>query len=227
MEEEKMLSKIIILMLGVLLYCGGLAQADIITIGLTAQVDNVGDSYNLLENKIHVGDTITGFYTYDSSTPNSDPQPQYNGVYPYTTAPYGMSLTVGSVTFQTNSANVNFVVSLTNNFYSDPYDSYGITSHNNLALNNGLSVDRLQWGLADYDGTTFSSTELPQEPLDLSKWQSNYLSVMGGRYPFPSPSEKTLFQVNGHVTDVYLVPEPASLCLLAFGGLILRRKCKK
>jgi hypothetical protein len=197
-----------------------------ITIGLTAQVDSVSDQYNLLENKIHQGDIITGFYIYDSLTPNSATEPTYEGGYQYTTPPYGMSLTVGGVTFQTNSANVDFRISLSNNYYGESHDYYGITSVNNLELDNGLSVDQLHWQLDDYSGTAISGTELPLGPLDLTKWQTNSLTITGGLYPFPPNGDKTLFQIRGHVTSAYLIPEPVSLSLFAFGGLLLRRKLK-
>jgi hypothetical protein len=199
------------------------AQAETIKIGLTGVVDSVGDSYNLLGGKIQANDIITGFYTYDSLMSNSAPEPEYEGWYQYTTSPYGMSLTVGDITFQTDSENVNFGIEVSNNFYGESRDIYVMNSNNNLSLANGLSIDNLHWQLDDYSGTALSDTALPLEPPDLSKW-SNSLSIMGGQYPFPSPGEKTLFEIIGHVTEVHLVPEPISLCLLAFGGLFLRRK---
>jgi hypothetical protein len=199
-------------------------KAEIIKIGLTARVDSVGDPYNLLENKIQVGDIITGFYTYDSLTPNSSAWPLYEGAYQYTTAPYGMSLMVGGVTFQTDPANVDFLIDIAN-VNGEP-DYCTVHSNNNLVVGDGLSVDQMHWQLDDYSGTAISSTELPLVPPDLSKW-SNRLSIMGGLYPFPPGGGKTLFGINGHVTDVYLVPEPLSVCLLALGTLFLRRNCKK
>jgi len=208
----------------VLCFSAAIVKAEIIKIGLTARVDSIGDSYNLLEDKIHVGDTITGVYTYDSLTSNSATEPEYGGFYLYTISPYGMSLTVGGITFQTNPINVDFRIGLSNNFYGESVDHYGVGSYNNLSLANELSIDNLNWQLTDYFGTALSNTELPLLPMDLSMWQTNRLSIMGGRYPFPSPGEKTLFGIIGHVTDVYLIPEPLSLGLLGFGSLLLRRK---
>ena len=162
-------------------------------------------------------------YIYDSETPNSDPQPVYNGWYYYTAGPYGISLTIGELTFQTDTANLDFGIGLSNNPFGAPYDYYGVTSYNNLPLDD-LSIDRLHWQLEDDFGTAISSTELPLLPPDLSKWQGNALSVMGGRYPFPSPDEKTLFGINGHIYSVWLVPEPATLLLFSLGGLLLRKR---
>ena len=107
----------------VLCFSSASVRAEIITIGLTGVVDTVYDSYNLLENKIHVGDIITGFYTYDSLTSNSATYPAYEGAYQYTTAPYGMSLTVAGVTFQTDPANVDFGLYILND---DPEDLFSV-----------------------------------------------------------------------------------------------------
>ena len=79
---------------------------------------------------------ISGFYIYDSATPDSDSS-VYHGSYQHTTTPYGMSLAIGNLTFQTDPLNVDFVIGLTNNYYDEPWDYYTVTSYNNLQLNNG------------------------------------------------------------------------------------------
>jgi hypothetical protein len=209
----------------VLSICCMPVRAEIIRIGLTAVVDNVADSYNLLGNKIHRGDTITGFYIYDSSTPNSDPQPTYYGSYRYTTAPYGMSLIVGGITFQTDSTNVNFGIGVLHNFYGDPGDDYVVGSVNNLPLSNEVTVASLHWQLSEYTGTALSGTELPLTPPDLTKWPGmNALRIGGGIFSNPQSPNDPTFAISSHVTNAFLVPEPISLCLMALGGLLLRRK---
>ncbi len=217
---KKLISTIILFFL---LFSFTPAQAEIITIGFTGLVDSVDDPYNLLENSIHQNDPITGFYIYDSATPDSEPS-IYDGIYEHTTTPYEMYLIAGSLTFQTNLANVNLIIGLTNNYYGEPWDHYSVTSYNNLVLYNGVSVDRLHWQLDDYPGTALSSDVLPTTPLDLSQWQTNRLSISGGMYPFPSPQEKTLFGINGHATSVYLIPEPTTFLLVGIGGLFLRKR---
>jgi len=198
-------------------------QAEQIKIGFTGQVDYVGDSYNLLGNSVHQGDAITGFYIYDSATLDSEPS-IYDGVYEYKSTPYGILLTIGGLTFQTDLTNVDFVISVENNYYGELHDYYGVTSYNNLQLNNGVSIDRLHWQLDDYPGNALSSDALPTIPPDLSQWQYNDLSISGGMYPFPPSGEKTLFGISGHITSVWPIPEPASLLLFGLGGLLLRKR---
>jgi len=220
--SEKMKSKFRIAAL-LFVFMPIVCQAAIIKIGFSGVVDSVSDPYNLLENGVQVSTLISGYYIYDSETPNSDSQPLYNGLYQYSNAPYGMSVVIGDLTFETNNSDADFEIAISNNFYGASHDYYGITSDNNYSVGD-LTIDSLHWQLDDYSGTALTNTDLPLDALDLLKWQTNRLSIMGGRYPFPSESEKTLFGINGHITDVWLIPEPATFLLLGLGGWFLRTR---
>ena len=153
-------------------------QAEIIKIGFTGKVDYIDDLYNLLDGKVHQNQSITGFYIYDSSTSDSEPS-IYGGLYQYTTEPYGMSITISDLTFQTDFSLVDFQIGLSNNYNEESYDSYSVTSYNNLKINNNVSIDRLNWQLEDYTGTALSSDLLLKTPPNLLKWQSNDFSILG------------------------------------------------
>ena len=203
-----------------------LCRAELIIIGLTGYVRFVFDDFNLLQNAVHKGDPITGFYVYDSTTPDSNPQSMF-GEYNYTIAPYGMSLTSGNLTFLTDPANVNLTIGIVDNYGSPPppgSDGYIVNSKTNLMLNNSLNLtmDNIIWQLHDYPGDALSSDTLPSTPPDLTQWGDNDLTIDGGKYPFPSPLEKTLFRIDGYVTDVYLIPEPMTM-LFCLGGLVILR----
>lgn len=49
------------------------AQASLIYIAIEADVTYVSDTANHLEGNISVGDTISGYYCYESTTPDSNP----------------------------------------------------------------------------------------------------------------------------------------------------------
>ena len=75
-----------------LVFAGGQARAALITIEIEAVVDYVeddgpGDGY--LDGMVGVGDIITGFYTYESTTPDSDPS-IYIGMYEHYSSPFGI-----------------------------------------------------------------------------------------------------------------------------------------
>jgi hypothetical protein len=182
-------------------------QADLITIAITGQVTGVSDQYGHLENKIHIGDTITGTYTYDSSA--SGPP------YDYYSNPCGMSLYTGGFNFKTDQNNVHFHISVINN--DSGYDYYSMISYNNSSLSNGTPVQHVFWDLEDPTGTALSSDALPLTAPDLSKWDSSiYANQLG-----ISGSE---FGIGATVTSAVLIPEPITVFLLGFGIILTKRR---
>jgi len=189
-------------------------EGALVTIEIEAVVDSVSDEGNYLEGNIEVGDIITGWYSYDSSTPDSNPS-VYIGMYEHYSSPYGISMSTGGFVFQTDSANVDFLVSVGN--AGGPYsmDNYLITSRNNLCLSNGAPVDRISWQLDDPTGNALSSDELPAGPPVLDDWLLAPLLIHG-------PSRGASFGISAHVISA--IPEPATIVLLCMGGLFLRKR---
>ena len=91
-----------IVLIGVaVVFCALPVNGALITIEIEAVVDTVLDEANYLEGKISPGDTITGSYTYESTTSDSSPS-EYGGVYEHDNSPAGISLHVGGFDFTTN-----------------------------------------------------------------------------------------------------------------------------
>ncbi|MHC4558019.1 MAG: PEP-CTERM sorting domain-containing protein [Planctomycetota bacterium] len=188
------------------------ADATLVTIEIEAIVDEVTDPHNFLEGKVEVGDTITGSYVYDSSTPDSNPIQDYAAYWHYS-APAGIYLAVGGLEFKTDPDYVNYRFAISNGYQS--VDTYSIRSINNLPLPNGTLVDNIFWFLQDSTGTAVSTVELPTCPPVLDDWQLNDLRIRRER----------AFEIQGHVTSA--VPEPATILLFGLGGLALLRKGKR
>jgi len=188
------------------------AKAALITVEIEAVVDSVSDDGNYLEGKIKVGDIITGFYLYDSTTPDSNPSP-YIGMYEHYTLPYGIKLSIGGFVFQSDPDDVDFLVSVGN--AGGPYsmDNYLIASRNNLSLSNGAPVDRISWQLDDPTGTALSSDALPTAPPVLDDWQS----VFGLRI-----SADRMWGIDAHVTSA--IPEPSTMLFLGLGTVLLKKR---
>jgi hypothetical protein len=217
MKRKRKIMVLGIAILGGLIVCPSSAEATLITIEIEAAVDGVSDNYgNFLKGKINKGDLVTGTYTYDTDTPDSNPLANV-GDYEHYAYPFGFSLSVGGLDFMTDPANTHFVVEIGNNAYYD--DFYIVDSLINLPLSNGTSVTRIRFVLGDPSENAISSIELPTTAPVLSDWQVNYLNVGGGG------RDDMLFQA--HVTSAVVIPDPSTILLLGFGAIALVRKVKK
>ena len=116
---------------------------------------------------IAVDTPFTGTYTYDPATPDNNPMNQV-GDYWHFSAPYGISITVGGHTFKTDSANVNFLVELVNDYKS--LDNYNLRSYNNLRTND-IPIEMIGFQLDDPTQTALTSTALTSTPPDLTRWE--------------------------------------------------------
>jgi hypothetical protein len=187
------------------------ADATLVTIEIEAVVDYVTDPHNFFEGKVDVGDTITGWYIYDSSTPDSNPSP-YVGDYQHHTPPYGFFLSVGGFDFGTDPTDVDFVIEIINDYTSGGlHDGYILGSYNNVPLPNGTSVGQIFWSLRDESAKALSSIDLPTGPPVLNDWQFNDLRIGLSRAS----------EIRGHVTSA--IPEPASILLFGVGCLLFRK----
>jgi len=188
-------------------------QAALITIEIEAVVDSVWDESNYLEGKIESGDVITGFYVYESTTPDSSPLDPVQGNYWHYAAPAGIALTAGGFNFMTDPFSIAFHVAIRNDIPPEGGDSYAIVSYSNLPLFNGVRVDEILWSLKDPTGTAFSRDALPTTSPVLGQWGETLLRMHG---------ERGGYIVDAHVTSA--VPEPVTIILLSMGGLFLRKR---
>lgn len=201
----------LMLMLGVLLYAGGLAQAVPITIQISGEVTTFSDYTGLL-NTIHVGSSFSGTYTYDSSTIDSG-----DGHY-YQDAPYGVNLILGGFEFQTDPSQSSnrFEIWLINDGVGNGVkDFYLVRSYKNTPLPNGVAVSLIRWDLNDSTHTALSSTVLPATGPSLAAWNYNYVEIYGG-------NSQHGFYLGGTVTQA--TPEPATISFLLTAGVFFLRR---
>ena len=197
-----------------------------ITIDIVATVSSVTDSLNLLAGGVIPGDTLTGRYTYDSITPDSNPLATV-GDYRHTSSAFGISLQVDGLSFMTDPAHVDFLVELCDNQGPEehPFDAYLLRSYANLfdvSLTSTWIGDHVEnhisWQLEDRGPSTMlTSTDLPLGPPPLIGWnQPLALEISSSR-----TSDTALLVIRADVTSATLaapeVPEPATLTLLALG----------
>jgi len=185
------------------------ARAAVITIQIEAIVDTVWDDGNYLEGKIEPGDMITGFYVYESTTPDSSPLDPVQGNYWHYAPPAGIALTVGGFNFMTDPFNVAVHVAIRNDV---PDDIYVIGSSNNLPLSNGTVVQSIYWQVNDPTRSAFSSDALPTTTPVLSDWERNHLRMYADR----------MWGVDAHVSSA--IPEPTTILFLGLGAVLLKKR---
>ena len=186
------------------------AQGAPITIAIEATIDQVSDLFGHLEGKISSGGFISGFYIYESTTPDSNPSDPKVGNYWHDQVPYGVFLVSNGFEFATD---VNFMMEIVND--NSGIDAYSFESDNNKLLSNGVAVTEISWRLYDYTLMALGSDALPTTAPVLSAWDENRLYIEGG------PRE-TRFVLDATVTHVEVVPEPSTIVLLATAILLFR-----
>lgn len=217
MKKQILMSKLVILAVGIVLFNGGLANAGWITISISGVVTDVDDRGGL-DNKIQVGDTFTGTYTYDSATLGETEGSWSWTKYSYYDAPAGMSLNIGEFNFKTDPADVEFEIYLNNN--GSLGDTYFMQSLSNLSLSNGAPVRVMGWTLIDNTSTALSNEDLPLLAPDLTMWNGNLVEIRG----IDRTSQD--FYVACTITSATVVPEPLSCLLFALGTFLLRKPRK-
>lgn len=179
------------------------AKAEWVTIRIEGVIEGVSDYFNILEGKVDVCDTFTGWYTYDTSTPDTSIN-ENESAHVHNSQPAGVHIDIGGLSFESDPENLYFAIGIANNYLDD---GYGFSSHNIISNDESVPVQAISWWLTDPTGNAISSTALTTEPPILENWLYNNLYI-------GSPAMK--YEIQGHVTSA--IPEPATLLLLAIGS---------
>lgn len=177
-------------------WTGPLLKGAPVTISFEAQVSFVRDFGRILNGAVSPGTVITGAYTYDGSTPDSNPATDV-GDYAFSKAPYGVTVNASNILFQTDPDNVKFALELVNNLGGSTQDNYLFRSSSNISSLPGLAVRQINWQLDDPTGIALFSDALPIIPPALASWQSvSGLRIESGSDPFSG------FAISANVTKV-------------------------
>ena len=180
-------------------------RAGPVTWEFTGEITSLVDVDNLFGGAVGVGTRFSGFFTFESTTPDSEPG---SGRGTYTNAITLVGGQVGGFTFGGSSGSSNSIT--ITKFSTHPQiDAYVARAGTNL-----LGVEEtinFSLFLQDFTGVAFPNDSLPLSPPDLSILnEADFRLGLAG-------SER--FNLNGEVMT--LVPEPATLGLVGFGVLIL------
>lgn len=171
-------------------------------------IDQINENTNNAILDAIVGQPFNGWFSY-SSVPDWLPDDMYGS--------YGQdaSITVvlGTTTYSYIDKSVFIRVTDSSPYYNDKF-RFSVDADLDEYIN--CSVFGIE--LTDSTSTAFDSDELP-ENLDLSAFDSTFFNMIGCRR-----ADTSCFDVRGNITNLTLIPEPTMLLMLAFGGLVIRRK---
>lgn len=169
------MKKILITAISTFLLWSGNVHAELITVNISATVDYVDDIGNGLNGQMKAGDTISGTYTYESTTPDTDASITY-GMYPHPSGIGGIDLTVNGLSLKTNPNRLNgdFDMNIVN---ETNYDFYHVMSFNNSPLTTGAQLNYMAIDLYDPSGQAHSSDHLPKTAPNLNVYE--YTDIHG------------------------------------------------
>lgn len=151
------------------LLCTSIASAQTVTIKLEATVTYIADRDNMLGGQVQIGDRITGTYSYDLSTPDSN---GLSTVGDYYSSTGGFDLMLNGQPYRTSQGvPYAFLVEMVNNHYG--FDNYLLRSYANQP-NAWGGVQHVSWQLDDPTMTALSSEALLTGPPDVGAFGSSW-----------------------------------------------------
>jgi hypothetical protein len=151
---------------------GGAAHAQDVTVSFRGTITAVEYS----PFPITVGQTFTGYYTYNLATPSTTyPNVPEVAYFHHLGEPYGLTVTIGSRTFKTNPAN-GAVAFLADNYPYYDFDSFAFSSHLPLEVD-GINVAWISLQLNDYTKTALTGLALPSTAPTLSQWGEKEVAI--------------------------------------------------
>lgn len=178
----------------VCLLLAGVAGAQLVTYAFTGTVDKVNFNTNNAFPEGYVGRSFSGWFSFSSDS--------------RTTEIGSMAFSIGS--FQSPVINDRLYppVSLPS-IYFYYYERTG-----------NYDFGRTGFTFANYSGPAFGS-KLPTD-IALSMFSAVRFSIQGSKIVNGVYSGN--FDISGPVSTLQLIPEPATIALLAAGGLLLRKR---
>jgi len=177
------------------------ARAGPVIWAFEGEVTGIYDPQNCLGGAVEVGSPLSGYYTFESTTPAS---PLGSGYYP--DAITAITGSVGDLPFFGPTGPPNSIYVIDGGGFPPSYDNYSMVT--GVGLQNRDLVFSIN--LRDPTGTFFSSLTLPLVPPSLDAID---LSASGIRLLAKSED----LGIAAQITTLVVVPEPTALALLVAG----------
>ena len=184
------------------------ARGTPVTWSFKGEITSVTDFDNVLGGAVSIGTSFFGSLTFESNTPDSNPDPAFSS---FENALIDFSGMIGAISFGGPIIGVDSIY-IANGVPSVSADTLSVFSTADLA---GQTLSAIL-NLTDLDGTALSSDALPVVPPDLSQFDSVTLRFMRQLQDLDLKGDITL-----------LTPDPGTLCLLGIGAASLLRRRRR
>ena len=171
-------SKLCIFLAAVVLGFSGAANAELVSVQVSATVEDVYDPGNAMGGAVQIGTKITGTYTFDIATPDADAYVGF-GHYRHPLGVGGFDLSVGGLPVRTdNQALAGLFAVDVINFPAD--EGYHVGSFDNLQpWANGARLDYVSIDLHNWSDGIVESEALPSSPPNPLLFEDHSLYVKG------------------------------------------------
>ncbi|MCB9849339.1 MAG: PEP-CTERM sorting domain-containing protein [Phycisphaerales bacterium] len=150
------------------------------------------------------GTVVTGTFTFDSATPDSNPDDPTRANY-YDSIVVSSSIQIGNQS--TIDTGLDSFVAVTNGFLGD--DLYQMIdeslSFRGIPVSSGIV-------LSDHDAAVFDNVSIPTYPPPLDEFEGRLFTLL---------ADDSSFSAAGTVASLALVPEPGTLLLLVGAGMLV------
>lgn len=177
------------------------AKAQLITFRYEGVVDVVDDFSGLLEGKVHVGDIITGQYTFESTEPNVGYPDFAHYLYSNVPAEFQMTASIGTLSWIAVEMDpVNFssaIYVINNDFGFPPRDAYSVMTREAVGPGQYNSVILELITFANLN--VVSDVDLPLTPPDIALFESTNWFTVAGWDDYPQLND---YLIRGHLTSL-------------------------
>jgi hypothetical protein len=177
--------------------------AGVVTYKITAQVDYVNDSNNVLGGAIQSGTILSGTYTVDTRVVDAEPWPEKGIYYQPLVSGLGFDLQAGGHVFRSASEQAPVHVEVGNGVSGAP-DDHSVSSNSNDGLSNGAYVHHIGFFLIDPEGTALVSDALTADVPLAAGFDHKSLQVAGA-----ASDGSGWFDFSGSIISIELLNNPA------------------